>query len=102
MHGIECYEENSDKIQLEQFVIEHQPLVKKIALHIKRKLPSHIEFEDLLQSGFIGLLEARKSYKNDMGTSFETYASIRIKGNIIDSLRKNSWVKEKLLKICVN
>lgn len=98
MQSVDMYEENADNLLLEQFVIQHRPLVKKIALYIKRRLPSSIELDDLLQSGLIGLLEARKNYKNNMGTSFETYASIRIRGSIIDSLRKNSWVSRETIK----
>lgn len=91
MQGIEFYEQNTDRLTLEQFVIDHKSLVRKIALHIKRRLPSHIDLDDLMQAGFVGLLEARKQYKSNMGTTFDTFASIRIRGSIIDSLRKNSW-----------
>lgn len=98
MQSIDIYQENSDGVLLEQFVLKHRPLVKKIALYIKRRLPSHIELDDLLQSGLVGLLEARQNYKNNMGTTFETYASIRIRGSIIDSLRKNSWVTRETIK----
>ncbi len=91
MHSVELYEQNADHRSLEQFVVEHTPLVKKIALHIKKKLPSHIDLEDMLQSGFVGLLEAKNNFKSNMGATFETFASIRIHGAIIDSLRKNSW-----------
>lgn len=91
MQSIDFYEENADKLLHEQLVLEYHSLVKKIALHIKRRLPSYIELEDLLQSGFVGLIEARKAYQENMGASFETFASIRIQGAIIDALRKNSW-----------
>lgn len=98
MQSINAYEEVIDGNLLEQFVLEYRPLVKKIALYIKRRLPSHIEFDDLLQSGLVGLLEARTHYKTNMGTTFETFASIRIRGSIIDSLRKNSWVSRETIK----
>lgn len=98
MQSVEMYEEQLDDEMIEKFVLDHSPLVKKIALHLKRRLPSHVELDDLLQSGLIGLLEARKNYKTDMGTSFETFASIRIRGAIIDSLRKNSWVNRETIK----
>ncbi|MFZ2315453.1 MAG: FliA/WhiG family RNA polymerase sigma factor [Gammaproteobacteria bacterium] len=91
MHSVELYEQNADHRSSEQFVVEYTPLVKKIALHIRKKLPSHIELEDMLQSGFVGLLEAKNNFKTNMGATFETYASIRIHGAIIDALRKNSW-----------
>lgn len=97
MQAINSYTENAGEL-LEEFVLQHQPLVKKIALYIKRRLPSHIEFDDLLQSGLVGLLEAKQNFKPDMGATFETYASLRIRGAIIDSLRKNSWVSRETLK----
>lgn len=97
MQGANFYEKNVEK-SAEQIVSEYLPLVKKIAVFIKRKLPSSIEFDDLLQSGLVGLLEAGKNYNPDLGASFETFASIRIRGAIIDSLRKNSWVSRETIK----
>ena len=91
MSSLDMYEETATPIMSDQFILDHHPLVKKIALYIKRRLPSHIGLEDLMQSGFVGLLEARKNYRDDMGTTFDTFAGIRIRGSIIDSLRKNSW-----------
>ena len=98
MQGVKAYQDNADGVLLERFVAQHSTLVKKIALHLKKKLPSHIELDDLLQSGIVGLLEAKRSYKQGMGASFETYASIRIRGSIIDSLRKNSWISRDAAK----
>lgn len=98
MQGVDAYKENSDKLSLEQFVMEHKGLVKKIALNILRKLPSHIDLDDLLQAGFVGLLEARNHFKYDMGSTFDTYASIRIRGSILDSLRRNSWGTKESIK----
>ncbi len=92
------YESISESTQLEQFVLEHRSLVRKIALHIKRKLPSHIELDDLLQSGLVGLLEARTNYDITKGASFDTYAATRIKGAIVDALRKTSWVSRDTFK----
>lgn len=91
MHSIDLYDETAKSVSLDQFVNDHKTLVKKIALYIKRRLPSHVGLDDLMQSGFVGLLEAHKNYKDDMGASFETYAGVRIRGAIIDALRKNSW-----------
>lgn len=98
MHGIDVYEENSQAITLEQFVREHNTLVKKIALHIKKRLPSHIELDDLLQSGYVGLLEAKNKFNPHHGVSFDTFASARIHGSIIDCLRKNSWGTRESMK----
>lgn len=99
MQGVDVYEENASADDLiEQFVLDHQSLVRKIALYIKRRLPSHIELDDLLQAGLVGLLEAREHFKPGAGASFATFASIRIRGAIIDSLRKNSWVSRETVK----
>jgi len=91
VQGLDLYTEQDIQSEVEKLVRQHTPLVVKIAKSMKRKLPSHIELNDLLQSGFVGLIEANKKFKSDKGAKFETFASIRIKGAIIDDLRKNSW-----------
>jgi RNA polymerase sigma factor for flagellar operon FliA len=68
------------------------PLVKSIALRIRMKLPDFIELDDLMQAGLIGLLNACQSYDPQQGASFQTYASIRIRGGILDELRRNDWL----------
>lgn len=98
MSNVNAYEDNSDKLVLDQFVLQYQPLVRKIALYMKRRLPSHIDLDDLLQSGLVGLLEARNTFKSGFDASFETYASIRVRGAMIDALRRNSWVTRDTIK----
>ncbi len=78
--------ENSDKL-----VNEYLYLVKKIVFHIAARLPSNIDIDDLTQVGLIGLLEAAKSYKTGHGASFETFAGIRIRGAILDEVRRFDW-----------
>ncbi len=72
-------------------VEKHAPLVKKIAYHLKSRLPSNVQLDDLIQSGMIGLLEAANNFDATQGASFETYASIRIRGAMLDDIRKNDW-----------
>lgn len=67
------------------------PLVKKIAYHLKGRLPDSVLVDDLIQSGVIGLIEAMQKYNSVEGASFETYAGIRIRGAMIDELRKGDW-----------
>ena len=67
-------------------------LVKIIAHHIGVRLPPGKDIEDLIQVGMIGLLEAAKSYQLQSGAEFKTYASIRIRGAILDELRRESWM----------
>ena len=68
------------------------PLVKSIALRIRAKLPDFIDLDDLTQAGLIGLLNACQSYDPNQGANFQTYASIRIRGAILDELRRNDWL----------
>ena len=72
-------------------VARHAELVKRIAYHLAGRLPPSVEVNDLIQAGMIGLLEAAAHYASDRGASFETYAGIRIRGAMIDALRKQDW-----------
>ena len=71
-------------------VLQHIGLVHKTALHIKARLPDHVELEELVQIGMLGLLEAAKSYDAAQGADLGTYASKRIRGAILDEVRKRS------------
>ncbi|PCJ35249.1 MAG: RNA polymerase sigma factor FliA [Cellvibrionales bacterium] len=75
----------------EKLVNEYLHLVKKIAFHIAARLPAGIDIDDLTQVGLIGLLEAAKSYRTGRGASFETFAGIRIRGAILDEVRRFDW-----------
>lgn len=75
----------------ESVVAEHAQLVKRIAFHLMNRLPDHIQAEDLIQAGMIGLLEAARLYDSSQGASFETYAGIRIRGAMLDEVRRNDW-----------
>jgi len=70
----------------------HAPLVKRIAHHLVARLPSSVQVDDLIQSGMIGLLEASRKYDASKGASFETYAGIRIRGSMMDEVRRGDWV----------
>jgi len=77
--------------QKEDLVEKYAPMVKRIAYHLKSRLPAHIQLDDLIQAGMIGLLESAGNYDADQGASFETYSSIRIRGAMLDEMRKNDW-----------
>ncbi len=78
------------KIDIDEVVKSHTNLVKKIAWHIYGRASHAIEIEDLIQIGFAALINAAQQYTLKEGATFATYASIRIKGDIIDHLRKAS------------
>ncbi len=72
-------------------VMQYAPLVKRIAYHIMSRLPPSVQVDDLIQSGMIGLIEAARNYDAGQGASFETYAGIRIRGAMLDEIRKGDW-----------
>lgn len=74
------------------YIAQHSDLVRRIAHHLAARLPASVEIDDLIQAGMIGLIEASRSYDADQGASFETYASIRIRGAMIDEIRRGDWV----------
>lgn len=76
---------------MDALVRQHADLVKRIAYHLAGRLPPQVEVDDLIQAGMIGLLEAAQHYAAGRGASFETYAGIRIRGAMLDALRKLDW-----------
>jgi RNA polymerase sigma factor for flagellar operon FliA len=74
-----------------EVVERHADLVRRIAHHLAARLPASVEVDDLVQAGMLGLIEAARNFESDQGASFETYASIRIRGAMIDEIRKGDW-----------
>ncbi len=77
---------------------QYSSLVKRIAHHLIYRLPPSVQVEDLIQSGMVGLLEAKQNYDPSKGASFETYAGIRIRGAMLDDIRKGDWVPRSVHK----
>ena len=72
-------------------VEKHAILVKRIASHLVARLPETVEIEDLIQVGLMALLEAARNYSETRGAKFETFASIRIRGAMLDEVRNQNW-----------
>lgn len=83
--------EQVHRISYEKLVNQHTTLVRRIAYHLKGRLPPNVEVEDLIQAGMIGLFEAAQNYVSSRTANFETYAGIRIRGAMLDELRKIDW-----------
>jgi len=81
----------SNPIADDELVTQHLDLVKRIAQHLIARLPSSVDIDDLMQSGMVGLLEAANNFDPSRGASFETYAGIRIRGSMLDDIRKHDW-----------
>jgi RNA polymerase sigma factor for flagellar operon FliA len=82
----------------EALVQEYAPLVKRIANHLKGRLPDGVDLDDLIQVGLIALLEAARHYSSEKGASFETYAGIRVRGAMLDEVRSNDWAPRSVYR----
>lgn len=80
-------QEAQNEIKVEDYAF----LVKRIAHHMMARVPACVQVEDLIQAGMVGLLEAAQKYDDSKGASFETYAGIRIRGSIVDEMRRGDW-----------
>jgi len=81
-----------------EVVARYTPFVKSITAKVRRGLPDHIEFDDLIDYGMIGLLEAASRYDADAGAHFMTFAYYRIRGAIYDGLRQMGWLSRSQYK----
>ncbi len=80
----------------DRVVLEHLPLVKAIAVRVHENLPVHVDLDDLVHAGVLGLFDAATKYNPDKQVAFSSYAKHRIKGSILDSLRQLDWASRDL------
>jgi RNA polymerase sigma factor for flagellar operon FliA len=90
MNGHAMYAEVENLGESEQ-IVRYASLVKRIAFHLLNRLPPTVQVDDLIQAGMVGLLEAAGNFDSNMGASFETFAGIRIRGSMIDEIRRSDW-----------
>lgn len=90
------YSKYNDKEAKNNLIIKYMPIVKHIVKRICISEISQADFDDLVSQGMIGLIDAINKYDISKGVKFETYASIRIKGEIIDYLRRKDWIPRSL------
>ena len=92
MSEINAYQEVLNTSKENDRLMEHIGLVKRVALHLKTRLPNFMEIDELIQVGTIGLIEAAKSFDDSKGVEFEIFARTRIRGAILDQVRKLSYL----------
>src|SRR6201993_3234012 len=80
----------------DQVVLDHLPLVKAIAIRVHENLPVHVDLDDLIHAGVLGLFDAVTKYDAEKNVAFHSYAKHRIKGAILDSLRQLDWASRDL------
>ncbi len=80
------------QLDRDALIRQYQPLVRRLAHHMMAKLPASVQVDDLIQVGLMGLTEALSRYEVAQGVQFETFATQRIRGAMIDELRDNDWM----------
>ena len=88
----------NNQIDKSQLLEQHTVLVKRIAYHLLARLPASVLVDDLIQSGMVGLFEAANNFDNTKGASFETFAGIRIRGAMLDEIRRGDWTPRSVHK----
>lgn len=91
-----AYSENKNPVIREKLILEYSPLVKYVAGRLSIYFGTHVEYDDLVSFGVFGLIDAIDKFDVGKGVKFETYASLRIRGSIIDSIREMDWVPRSL------
>ncbi len=86
------------RLGIERSVDEYSLLVKRIAYQLAARLPASVQIDDLVQAGMMGLLDALNHFDETQGAQFETYASQRIRGAMLDELREIDWVPRSVRK----
>ena len=86
------YIKNQSEQLREQIIIEYVPLVKLVAGRLNMYLGYTVEYDDLVSYGIFGLIDAIDKFDYGKGIKFETYASLRIRGSILDQIRKMDWI----------
>ena len=91
-----CTVQVSKTTKRDRVVLEHLPLVKAIAVRVYENLPVHVDLDDLVHAGILGLFDAATKYDPEKQVVFSSYAKHRIKGAILDSLRQLDWASRDL------
>ncbi|MDB2533251.1 RNA polymerase sigma factor FliA [Porticoccaceae bacterium] len=92
MADLKVYEDIQNADTNSDALLAHVGLVKRVALHLKTRLPNFMELDELIQVGMIGLFEANNSFDASKGVDFEVFAKNRIRGAILDQVRKLSYL----------
>ena len=83
----------------DELVRDYLPMVKRIAYHMLTRLPASVEVDDLIQAGLMGLMDAVTRYDDEQGAHFETYATQRVRGAMLDELREADWASRNVRRV---
>ena len=96
MHNLSLYLTNHQSVDSAP-LLEYMPLVKQVALHLSARLPASVDIDDLIQVGMMGLLESLQNYDASKGAQFETFAKLRVRGAMLDEMRRFSTLPRSVM-----
>ncbi len=96
MHNLSLYHTNQQSVDFDP-LLEYMPLVKQVALHLSARLPASVDIDDLIQVGMMGLLESMQNYDASKGAQFETFAKLRVRGAMLDEMRRFSTLPRSVM-----
>ena len=96
MHNLSLYHTNQQSVDFDP-LLEYMPLVKQVALHLSARLPASVDIDDLIQVGMMGLLESLQNYDASKGAQFETFAKLRVRGAMLDEMRRFSTLPRSVM-----
>ena len=97
-HAFDIEQGRIDAKQRQELILKYAPLVKFIAERMAIRMPPTISKEELISTGIVGLIDALDKFNSEIGVKFQTYAEHRIKGAILDELRKMDWIPRSIRK----
>ncbi len=95
-HDLARYADTRDPQLRDHLIVGHLPLVKFVARKMMSSLPAHIDFDDLVSWGTMGLIDSLDKFDPSLGHKFSTYAVVRIRGAVLDGLQKNEWAPKQV------
>lgn len=90
--AVSMYQQVQSEFNPESLIIQHMPMVKRVAVHLKARIPPFMELDELIQVGMVGLIEAARSFDPSKGFEFEHFALSRVRGAILDEVRRQSFL----------
>ena len=90
MANVSLYEQVDNR--QESLILEHIPMVKRVAVHLKVRVPPFMELDELIQVGMVGLIEAARAFDPTKGFEFENFALNRVRGAMLDEVRRQSYL----------
>jgi len=90
--ALALYQQTHSEHSPEDLILQHMPMVKRVAIHLKARIPPFMELDELVQVGMVGLIEAARAFDPEKGHEFEHFALSRVRGSILDEVRRQSFL----------